>query len=386
VGLVLVLLAAAYVGYVFVQHDKRVSLPAPTGRYGVGRALYTWTDSSRPDPLSPADHAGPRRLSVWLWFPSDADASPGAPYLPGAWGGLHLPGPLGWAETAFGKVDPHTQARPRVAAGRFPVVVLLPGLGFAAPQYTSLAVDLASQGYLVAGVTPTYSANLTVLDGRPVHASSAGNPSSFSGEHSRSSTPVALRLMHVWAADARFAVRRLRVLGTSGRFAGHVDAGQVAYVGHSFGGTSALEACRGDSHCVAAVDLDGAEFGPVVSHGLPVPLLLVGHENSCITALCTPASASERIDLSVARRLVAHSRGHAWSVSIDDTLHFDFSDYAAYYLAFPLRAVLPLGRRDGRRALRITGSCLDRFLAGAFGREQARAPITGHPNVHVRSW
>ncbi|MGN6130920.1 MAG: hypothetical protein ACTHOK_11330 [Nocardioidaceae bacterium] len=92
-------------------------------------------------------------------------------------------------------------------------MVLLPGLGFAAPQYTSLAVDLASHGYLVVGVTPTDSADLTVLDGQPVHASDLGNPSGFTGGRSPAANRTGARVLRVWADDARFAARRMRVLG-----------------------------------------------------------------------------------------------------------------------------------------------------------------------------
>jgi pimeloyl-ACP methyl ester carboxylesterase len=251
-----------------------------------------------------------------------------------------------------------------------------------------LAVDLASHGYLVAGVTPTDSANLTVLDGRPVHASGRGNPQGFSGGHTPAATRTGERLLRVWAHDARFAADRVGALGRNGRFARHVDATRVAYVGHSFGGASALEACRLDPRCVAASDLDGAEYGPVVRGGLKVPLLLVGHQGSCVAALCAPANDADRTDLAVARSLVSHSRGHAWSIGIDGTQHFAFTDYAGYYLALPLRRLLPLGSLDGDRALRATGDSLTRFLAAAL--DHAR-PIRftspdGHPEVHLRAW
>lgn len=386
-ALVVALLAAGYVVTVYVRHDRPVALPAPTGPHPVGRAIFTWTDPSRADPLSPDDPPGPRRLSVWLWFPA-AGSSTGtaAPYLPGAWQGLHLPGPAGWGESAFDRVDVHTLSHADIAAGRFPVVVLLPGLGLSAPQYSALAVDLASHGYLVAGVTPTYSANLTVLHGQAVQASSLGNPSGFSGGHGGASTRTALRLMRVWSADAKFAAGRVRALGSGGRFAGHIDTTRVAYVGHSFGGTSALEACRTDPRCVGAADLDGAEFGGVVDQGLRVPLLLVGHQGSCTTALCGPATGSDWSDLAVARRLLGHSRGHAWSVSIDGTAHFDFTDYAAYYLALPLHALVPLGSADGHRALRLTSDTLDPFLAGAFGRGPGLGAHPGRRGEQARSW
>jgi len=178
-ALTLVVAVGGYVGYVAVRSAQPVTLPAPTGASPVGRTTAEWTDHARVDPLAPQPGM-PRELSVWLWYP--ASLGPGAqpaPYAPGLWAGLRLGGPVGLAETGFDHVHDHAFADVPVAAGRFPVVVLEPGLGFAAPQYTAMAESLASSGFLVAGGTPTYSANLTVLNGRPWSTTEAGNPRSF---------------------------------------------------------------------------------------------------------------------------------------------------------------------------------------------------------------
>ncbi|MGN6130921.1 MAG: hypothetical protein ACTHOK_11335 [Nocardioidaceae bacterium] len=50
---------------------------------------------------------------------------------------------------------------------------------------------------------------------------------------------------------------------------------------------------------------------------------------------------------------MTHSHGHAWSVGIDGTEHFAFTDHAAYYLALPLRLLLrawEAGLPDGSSA------------------------------------
>nr|WP_238342294.1 hypothetical protein [Actinopolymorpha rutila] len=267
-------------------------------------------------------------------------------------------------EGSFGNLRIHAREGVPVANGRFPVVVLEPGLGFAAPQYTTLAENLAGHGYLVAGVTPTYSANLGVVHGRTVRASDAGNPSGLEGTSARA-TAEAKRIVAVWAADARFAARRVAALDGSGGtvdLRGHVDTGRVAYVGHSFGGAASLEACRTDAACAGAVDLDGKEFGPVVHTGLRVPLMLVGSENSCVTGTCSPASDTDRGDLAVARSLLAASTGEEYAYSITGARHFNFTDYGAYYLARPLRALLALGPIDGDRALTVQNAYLVAFL------------------------
>lgn len=355
-----VLAVGGYLAYVATRSAQPITLPAPTGRYPVGRTMVDWTDSARTDPLAP--HPGPpRRLSAWLWYPATRTPDP-APtaYAPGAWAGLHLPGPLGLAETDFAAVHVHAVAEAPVAEGTFPTVVFEPGLGFAALQYTTLAESLASNGYLVIGVTPTYSANLTVLNGQPVSTTEAGNPDAFNGddEHASQAQAAGDRLIDVWAADARFAASQ----AGAGRFAGHVDTTKIVYFGHSFGGAAALEACRTDQHCVVAVDLDGTQYGSVVHTGLTKPALLIGSENSCITGTCQPVNADDQSSLSTARTLVAATSGPTWCYQLNGAEHFNFSDYGAYYIAAPVRSQLALGAIDGDDALSITNAYLAAFV------------------------
>ncbi|MFF5296359.1 alpha/beta hydrolase [Paractinoplanes globisporus] len=327
---VVVLLICAYGGFLRHRSRHEVSV-APPGPYLVGRGSQEIADRSRTDELSPLG-GNPRVLSVWFWYPAAA-AGPQSAYAPGAWAGMHR---FGWGQTSFSRVRTGTYDDAPFAAGSFPLVVLLPGMGFSAPQYQALAAGLASRGYIVAGVTPTYSANLSVIAGHAVRASAAGDPSDLSG-------PAGDRLVAVWAADARFAAQQAGVL-----LGVHVNRNKVAYVGHSFGGAAALEACSGDSACVGAADLDGTPYGAVVQGGLRKPLLLLSSGKD--------GADQERS----AQTLFAASGPAAWAYSITGARHFDFTDYAAYWLAAPVRAVLPLGNP---RTLAITGTFLAAFLA-----------------------
>jgi dienelactone hydrolase len=349
----LLVTAGAYAGYCGYRSHRPVSL-APAGAYPVGRTTQEWVDRSRTDQFAPIG-GQPRVLSVWIWYPAAAGAT-GTPsaYAPGAWQGLHT---FGWGSTVLRRIRTGTVDEAPFAAGTFPLVVLMPGLGFAAPQYTAIASALAARGYVVAGVTPTYSANLTVLDGRPVRATKAGDPSDLDG-------PRGDQLVAVWADDARFAAARAAV-----QLAGHVDGARVVYAGHSFGGAASLEACRADPRCAGAADLDGTPFGPVVRAGLGRPVLVLSSPGD--GAASDPAM----------RTLFAATGGPARAFTVEGARHFDFSDYAAYHVAAPLRLVLPLGRIDGRRALAITSAYL-----GAFADSVARGATwaaPAYPEVHA---
>jgi dienelactone hydrolase len=324
----LIVVAGGYAGYSAVRSHRAVSL-APSGPFAVGRTVSEWFDLSR----------GSRPLSVWLWYPVRPGTSGApAPYAPGAWSSLHK---FGIGQTAFGRVRTGTLLEAPIAAGVFPVVVFLPGMGFSAPQYATIAASLAARGYVVAGVTPTYSANVTVLGDRLVTASADGDPTDLT-------TARANELIATWAADARFTAGQVIAA-----YQDHVDARDILYIGHSFGGAASLEACRQDASCAGAADLDGTPYGPVAVAGLAKSMLLLSSGGD---GAATDASA---------KTLFQASTGSAHAYVMPDARHFDFTDYAAYYLAGPLRLALPLGSIDGRRALTIINGYLGAFADAA---------------------
>ncbi|WP_132144620.1 alpha/beta hydrolase family protein [Kribbella antiqua] len=353
--LIAVLAGSGYVGWVMVQRSEPVALPEPTGAFQVGRRMFEWTDTARKDPYG----EGQRKLSVWVWYPvAKGTTGRRVEYAPGLWAGLHLKSPVSVFQGPFDTLRDHALDKAAVAPGRFPVVVLMPGMGLSAPMYASLAEDLASHGYLVAGVTPTHSANLTVLNGQTIKGSDDANPKDLDKS--------ADKLIGTWAADARYVgatVAKLFPSNTQTAFG-------TSYVGHSFGGATALEACRLDQRCAAAVDLDGRQYGAVVSKGVRAPMLLLGADDSCITGTCGPDARGDD-DREAALSLLKASSGTAWCATIPGTRHFNFTDYGAYYLAYPLRKYLPLGSVGPRHALTVQNGYVTAFLAHALYREPA---------------
>ncbi|TCC23563.1 alpha/beta hydrolase [Kribbella speibonae] len=365
--LVVLVGGAGYVGWVLVQRSEPVSLPETTGSFQVGRRTYEWTDTPRRDPFVD----GPRRLAVWLWYPVAKETTGRrVQYAPGEWNGLHLKAPISVFQGPFDTLQDRALDRVAVAPGRFPVVVLMPGMGLSAPMYAALAEDLASHGYLVAGVTPTYSANLTVLGGQTVESKPDANPPNL-GDSTEGARQVGDHLVGTWAADARFAAGMVAkelpnsVESTVG----------ASYVGHSFGGAASLEACRLDSRCAAAVDLDGIQFGDVVTKGVKAPIMLLGADDSCITSVCGP-DAKDDHDRDRALSLLKASTGASWCATVPGTRHFNFTDYGTYYLAYPLRTFLPLGSVAPRHALTVTNGYVNAFLSHAIYKTAAPgAPV-----------
>src|SRR5882762_12032756 len=73
---------AALLGSLWLEHRSAITLPAPTGAFAVGRAIYDWTDDEIVDKLAPV--AGTKReLLVWIWYPAAAGQSAATDeYLP----------------------------------------------------------------------------------------------------------------------------------------------------------------------------------------------------------------------------------------------------------------------------------------------------------------
>lgn len=82
------------------------------------------------------------------------------------------------------------------------------------------------------------------------------------------------------AADFRSVADHLeRLQGAPGPLAGALDLARLGALGHSFGGNAALEWCRVDPRCLAAVNLDGAVWTEVGRVGLDRPALQVLSEH-----------------------------------------------------------------------------------------------------------
>ncbi len=358
--------------YVAIRRNQTVMLPAPGGTYPVGRFITEWTDASRPETLG-GTPGHSRALSVWIWYPAERVGST-VPYMPPDW--VHArDASRGIGALLFQTVsaihDRATDAPPSSAGALFPVLIMEPGLGPIIPEYATLAEDLASRGYVVIGLNPTYSAAFTVLDGQVVQGSPRGTiPEKATPEQAQQ---LGDALVAIWAADDRFAIDQAIHMDRDpgSPFAGHLDMQHVGLLGHSFGGAAAFEACSLDTRCSATADLDGWLFGRVIQAGLDRPALLISSEAGAIAN--TPAGQQAAHDFaSVFARTPA-----SYQVTILGTRHFNFTDSAIGF--HPLEHLLGvLGSIDGARGLRIASE----YLAGFFDQtlKNHPSPLLANPS------
>ncbi len=379
-GALAVLLAALW-----MDHGRSTPLPAPSGTYKVGRATYVWRDETRINPYAPV--AGTKQdLAVWIWYPAEpATSTRKSEYLPGYWiralerhEGFILSRLLSRDLT---RVEEHSWSDAEVSREQaiYPVVILRAGGGALSSDYTTLAEDLASHGYIVVSFDAPYRTVITALpDGRVATRAAGGDldrmPSSTTTQH------LATQLMSVWIADLKFALDQLQVLNaidSTGRFKGKFDLQKVGFAGHSLGGATAAQFCHDDARCAAGIDIDGMPFGTVIRDGLRQPFFFLMSDHSREES----GSESQTVEKNIESIYEHVPEGKRWGMTITGANHFTFSDQMftkSPILMFFLRRAGVMGSLKRRRGLAITSACVhtffDVYLKGAPVEEMNGLP------------
>jgi dienelactone hydrolase len=348
------------------EHKTEITLPAPAGHFAVGRTTYTWVNNDETDELALSPGAK-REVVAWMWYPSVAatTATP-AEYLPAPWrkalaenSGV-LMGQLLTRDLAL--VRTHSTLDPDVSPEQrsYPVVILRAGGGALTTDFTTLAEDLASHGYIVVGFDAPYRTFIVVLsDNRVVIRPPANDPENLPADQANR---LINRLLPMWTRDTAFVVSQLEQLNAadpSDKLTGRLDMQRLGMFGHSFGGATALQFCHDHPRCKAGIDIDGAPYGNVVQEGLKQPFLFILSDHS--RELADPASRQIHADFeSIYDRLPS---GRLF-ITIRGANHFSFSDQMlvkSHYVIGMMR-LLGVGGLEGRRGLAITAEYVHTFF------------------------
>ena len=165
-------------GSLWLERRFELTLPTPTGSFAVGRAVYDWTDDANLDTV-----AAKRELLVWIWYPSTAGQSSAMDdYVPAQMRAAAGPlggGPLRFLTRDLSKVHGHSTRNSDVSAQQrsYPVVIMRAGASAGVLNYTTLAEDLASHGYVVVGFDAPYRTSVVVFpDGRVMTRTPENDP------------------------------------------------------------------------------------------------------------------------------------------------------------------------------------------------------------------
>jgi dienelactone hydrolase len=251
------------------------SLPAPTGPGPVGVTSLHLTDASRPDPWAAGVIA--RELMVSLWYPAVPSDGRRARYMTPAESELQLTtrGITGVPPDALSttRTNAAVDAAPAGDRRALPLVVLSPGFTNSRSALTALAEDLASHGYVVAGIDHTYESFATAFpDGRVTTC--------LARQERQRSTGFPEKVAAGRAADVSFVLGELTVTHPAWPAAALIDPSRIAMAGHSAGGAAAIAAMLADARICAGIDMDGATCASIPDHGLSRPFLFLGKQSN----------------------------------------------------------------------------------------------------------
>ncbi len=278
---------------------------------------------------------------VSIWYPAQRATGRPAPYMTAAESRLTLQG-TAFPPEALTTVVTHARddAAPQRGRHRFPLVVLSPGLGSSRATLTGLAEELASRGYVVAGIDHTYeAAGISFADGRVATCSVCEDPA-----------PVAAKITSGRARDVSFVLDRLLARHSAWSGGEAIDPARIAMAGHSIGGASALATMLTDHRVDAGVNLDGS-FHPAPTRPLRRPFLMVGNQDH------GPGSDPSWTGTWTQLRGARHWLG------VTGTVHNSFTDLAV----LSDQAGAPISTNSGARAGQITRAYVTAFLEKYLG-------------------
>ena len=343
-----------------LQVGADIALPAPTGAQAVGVATYRWIDSSRVDSLSTP--AAWRVVLGRVWYPArppvGATPAPYAEHLDAAaneWVALHA------------RVRTHSYpGAPFPDKGaRAPVIVLATGRSTATFDYTTLAEDLASHGYVVVGVDSPFHSKVVLADGSlaPIRFPSMG-PSTYPTGFDSAQAPMNALV----SADLRFVLRRLATIDREDPvLRGRLDPARVGMVGHSNGGMAGSRACAQEPSCRTFLGVEGMQTRELRLGGVDKPYGLLYSEQTL---------AFDTLRVFTEMRL--HARAPFVLYRVNGAGHNSVTDLLMVRPALFSYPIEPRRGLDVTRA--IVRGFFDRYLLGKASGDSA---ATSFPEVKV---
>ena len=285
---------------------------------------------------------------VSLWYPATPSDGRTARYMTPAESELQLTsrGITGVPPDALSTVRTNavTDATPAGRQRGLPLVVLSPGFTNSRSTLTALAEDLASHGYVVAGIDHTYESFATAFpDGRVTTC--------LARQARQRGTGSPEKVAAGRAADVCFVLGELTGAHRPWPGAALIDPSRMAMAGHSAGGAAAIAAMLADSRIRAGIDMDGATHAPIPDDGLSRPFLFLGKQSNY-----TPGSGGAVITWERDWKLLT---GWKRWLLVAGAVHASFTDLAllADQIGIDIGAAL-----SGGRSLDITRAYVRAFF------------------------
>lgn len=285
-------------------------LPAPSGKYGVGRSLVYLRDASR----------SKREIPVFIYYPAAKTTLENLIVPTNEWRKEYLPvltrklGAAAATAIVNGKAFFTSNAPAISTKQKFPLILFSHGMGWSTLEYSFVLQELASAGYVVAAVNSYPVAPLLQAeDGSFVKGDYTGDK------------------YYLLTQDLTFALKEImQQKGELHPVMDRVDTDKTALAGHSMGGAAALLAASFGTGLAASVNFDG-DLLDASNQAAPTGAVLflnqlpAGMKDKSFTDLQTDSSVGWRYKQMA--KTASHST-HGLYISIQGMYHSNFQDFA----------------------------------------------------------
>lgn len=346
-----------------------VKLPAPEGPYSVGTVYMSFADKSRKGIFTGSDQY--REIAVQVWYPAeDIQDKQKVTYFPDIKLAPYLAERLGipnlFDQIALVKTHSYLDAGLSQKESKYPIVLFSGGYGGFAAQNTIQMEALASQGYVVFGISHPYEEFGTIFPGGKLVRFDTRQVNTFQNEllhigddykgdllspdfekYAVRNSPIAYNSVRIWSDDTRFIADEIEKLNSGeiiSIFQNKLDISNMGVFGHSFGGATAGQVCLEDNRFKAFINMDGTPFGDVVDNIIKQPFMIMTGD----------------ADKNLIKAGYSEQQTNYLNVTINGAKHADFMDFTVLLPSF--RHVGMLGSIGGSRQEKIMNDYVTAFF------------------------
>jgi hypothetical protein len=230
----------------------------------VGTSVYEWVDESREMRIRPG-FSQKRSVCTQFWYPAKPDS-------------ILTKAPYSALSKDYQKTLTHSFLRATIAEelDKAPLIIIVPGRGTERFLYTTIAEELASQGYVIASIDMPEIGFVIYQDGYILYPSDDFKTPSgmMAGPYDRVDAFFE-KPTEIGYQDILFAIKMITKLNTK-TFAGKIDLDNIGVFGHSLGGRIAGELTARHEKVRALATMEGIPPRDVRFEGkIVVPSLML---------------------------------------------------------------------------------------------------------------